>query len=105
MKVAKFGGSSLASSDQVRKVVNIIKDDPARRYIVVSAPGKRHSDDIKVTDLLISLHDKLIAGKDPSRLIEAIYNRYEEIGQAFHVDAHILTAIREVKTRYRITEN
>ena len=104
MKVAKFGGSSLASSDQVRKVVNIIKDDPARRYIVVSAPGKRHSDDIKVTDLLISLHDKLIAGKDPSRLIEAIYNRYEEIGQAFHVDAHILTAIREDLEKLRMLE-
>ena len=90
MKVAKFGGSSLASSDQVRKVVKIIKDDPMRRYIVVSAPGKRHTDDIKVTDLLISLHDNLVAGKDPSRLINAIYNRYEEIGQAFHVDKQIL---------------
>ena len=93
MKVAKFGGSSLASSDQVRKVVKIIKDDPMRRYIVVSAPGKRHTDDIKVTDLLISLHDNLVAGKDPSRLINAIYNRYEEIGQAFHVDKQILTDI------------
>ena len=57
-----------------------------------------------MTDLLISLHDKLIAGKDPSRLIEAIYNRYEEIGQAFHVDAHILTAIREDLEKLRTLE-
>lgn len=104
MKVAKFGGSSLASSDQVRKVVKIIKDDPMRRYIVVSAPGKRHTDDIKVTDLLISLHDNLVAGKDPSRLIHAIYNRYEEIGQAFHVDKQILTDIYQDLTSLKTIE-
>ena len=104
MKVAKFGGSSLASSDQVRKVVKIIKDDPMRRYIVVSAPGKRHTDDIKVTDLLISLHDNLVAGKDPSRLINAIYNRYEEIGQAFHVDKQILTDIYQDLTSLKTIE-
>lgn len=104
MKVAKFGGSSLASSEQVRKVVKIIKDDPMRRYIVVSAPGKRHTDDIKVTDLLISLHDNLVAGKDPSRLINAIYNRYEEIGQAFHVDKQILTDIYQDLTSLKTIE-
>lgn len=104
MKVAKFGGSSLASSDQVRKVVKIIKDDPMRRYIVVSAPGKRHTDDIKVTDLLISLHDNLVAGKDPSRLINAIYNRYEEIGQTFHVDKQILTDIYQDLTSLKTIE-
>ena len=104
MKVAKFGGSSLASSDQVRKVVKIIKDDPMRRYIVVSAPGKRHTDDIKVTDLLISLHDNLVAGKDPSRLINAIYNRYEEIGQAFHVDKQILTNVYQDLTSLKTIE-
>lgn len=104
MKVTKFGGSSLASSDQVRKVVKIIKDDPMRRYIVVSAPGKRHTDDIKVTDLLISLHDNLVAGKDPSRLINAIYNRYEEIGQAFHVDKQILTDIYQDLTSLKTIE-
>ena len=52
MKVAKFGGSSLASAEQVQKVVNIIKEDTERRFVVVSAPGKRFKEDIKVTDLL-----------------------------------------------------
>ena len=51
-KVVKFGGSSLASAEQFKKVGAIIKDDEARRYVVPSAPGKRFSDDIKVTDML-----------------------------------------------------
>ena len=55
LKVVKFGGSSLASGAQVEKVYNIVLSDPKRRIVVVSAPGKRYSDDIKVTDLLISL--------------------------------------------------
>ncbi|EOT44825.1 aspartate kinase [Enterococcus columbae] len=95
MKVAKFGGSSLASSGQVKKVVDIIKADPERRFVVVSAPGKRHSDDIKVTDLLISLYEQLVAEKDPHRLIDAIYHRYEEIGTAFQVDRALLEKIHQ----------
>ena len=52
IKVLKFGGSSLADADQFRKVAAIIKAEPERRYVVASAPGKRFSDDIKVTDML-----------------------------------------------------
>ena len=51
-KVVKFGGSSLASAGQMKKVGDIIRSDEARRYIVPSAPGKRFSDDTKVTDML-----------------------------------------------------
>ena len=50
--VCKFGGSSLASAEQFRKVKEIIQSDPARRYVVASAPGKRNAKDIKITDLL-----------------------------------------------------
>ena len=50
--VAKFGGSSLADAAQLEKVKKIIEANPERRYVVPSAPGKRHSDDTKVTDLL-----------------------------------------------------
>lgn len=53
MKVIKFGGSSLANATQLRKVFNIVKSDSSRKIVVVSAPGKRSSDDEKVTDLLI----------------------------------------------------
>ena len=54
-KVVKFGGSSLASSDQFKKVGQIIRSDESRRFVVPSAPGKRFSSDTKVTDMLIQL--------------------------------------------------
>ena len=61
--VAKFGGTSVADAGQVRKISDIVRSDPARRFIVVSAPGKRFSDDIKVTDLLLDLYEKAKAGE------------------------------------------
>ena len=60
MKVAKFGGSSLANANQIKKVVDIILSDSERRIIVVSAPWKRLKEDIKVTDLLIILADSIL---------------------------------------------
>ena len=51
VKIVKFGGSSLADAHQFKKVGDIIKSDPDRRFVVHSAPGKRFKDDIKVTDL------------------------------------------------------
>ena len=51
-KVVKFGGSSLASAEQFKKVGDIIRADEGRRYVVPSAPGKRNSADTKVTDML-----------------------------------------------------
>ena len=54
MKVVKFGGSSLASGNSVDKALSIINADPERQVVVVSAPGKRTEDDIKVTDLMIT---------------------------------------------------
>ena len=53
IKVVKFGGSSRADAVQFKKVANIIKSDPSRKYVVASAPGKRNSHDEKVTDLLL----------------------------------------------------
>ena len=55
MIVCKFGGTSVASAEQIQKVANIVKSNPARKIVAVSAPGKRSGDDIKVTDLLINL--------------------------------------------------
>lgn len=62
MKVAKFGGSSLASGEQVKKVFEIVVADPERKIVVVSAPGKRNSNDIKVTDLLIEAAEQQLRG-------------------------------------------
>src|SRR5699024_5450463 len=60
MKVAKFGGSSLANSEQFRKVGDIVQEDKNRKFIIVSAPGKRYEEDYKITDLLIRLGDAYI---------------------------------------------
>ena len=60
--VAKFGGSSLASAEQFKKVADIIRADNDRRFIVPSAPGKRNDDDDKVTDLLYSAYEQAAAG-------------------------------------------
>ena len=66
MIVAKFGGSSLANAGQIKKVAAIIQGKPEIKAVVVSAPGKRFAEDIKVTDLLIALFDAVQAGR-PSR--------------------------------------
>ena len=56
-KVVKFGGSSLASAEQFKKVGDIIRSDESRAYVVPSAPGKRFSDDIKITDMLYQCYN------------------------------------------------
>ena len=56
--VCKFGGTSLADAEKFREVKSIIEMEPRRRYIVVSAPGKRYEGDIKVTDLLLGISSK-----------------------------------------------
>jgi len=77
--VAKFGGSSLADAAQFRKVRQIIDDDPARRIIVVSAPGKRYPEDTKVTDLLLQCYEKAAAGEPFEDILKAVRLRYTEI--------------------------
>ena len=72
MKVAKFGGSSLATAEQVRKVCAIIRSDADRRLVVVSAPGARFSGDIKVTDLLIRLAEARLAGVSVQEGVDAV---------------------------------
>ena len=93
MKVAKFGGSSLATAAQVKKVCDIIQQDPDRRLIVVSAPGARFKGDIKVTDLLIRAAEKHMEGGSSSEVLGDIVARYEEIGSTFDVSSGILHSI------------
>lgn len=78
-KVVKFGGSSLASAEQFKKVGDIIRADKERRYVVPSAPGKRFSSDTKVTDMLYDCYAKAESGKDFKKELKAIKERYEEI--------------------------
>ena len=78
-KVVKFGGSSLASAEQFRKVGDIIRSDEARRFVVPSAPGKRFDGDTKVTDMLYKCYAAAEAGEKFVKLLEDIKARYYEI--------------------------
>lgn len=78
-KVVKFGGSSLASAEQFRKVGEIIHADKERRFVVPSAPGKRYADDTKVTDMLYACYDLAKADQDFKSQLKAIKDRYQEI--------------------------
>lgn len=77
--VAKFGGSSLADSAQFKKVKSIVQADERRRYIVPSAPGKRDSRDIKVTDLFYLCNQNARQNMPYGEILGLIVDRYEEI--------------------------
>ena len=93
MKVCKFGGTSVASAEQVKKVAAIVKSDATRRIIVVSAPGKRFSNDIKVTDLLIQLANAVIEGKEYQAELQQVVSRYKENAEGLNLDDKITEAI------------
>jgi len=76
IKVCKFGGSSVASPEQLRKVQKIVEADPERRFIVPSAPGKRHEKDSKVTDLLYIAHRLAMTGQPLGQVWDDICNRF-----------------------------
>lgn len=99
MKVVKFGGSSLASATQLEKVFNIVKEDEARQYVVVSAPGKRNAEDTKVTDALIKYFKEYTNGKDTNQSQEWIINRYRSITEELDLDEEIIEEIaRDIKS-------
>ena len=89
IKVVKFGGSSLADAEHFRKVAAIVKADPARRYVVPSAPGKRFSDDVKVTDMLYTCYQMIREKKSMQEVDEYYKNiteRYDSIIRELGLD-------------------
>ena len=78
-KVVKFGGSSLADAKQFKKVAEIILDDPTRRFVVASAPGKRYVEDIKVTDMLYKCYEMASEGQNFDEQFQMIKDRYNNI--------------------------
>ncbi|MFC3928629.1 aspartate kinase [Streptococcus caprae] len=100
MKVIKFGGSSLASAQQLEKVLNIVKSDPDRRFVVVSAPGKRNSEDTKVTDALIKYYKTSAANQDVTGIQNWIITRFHdmisELGLSEKLAQNIAFAIQEL---------
>ncbi|WP_107841976.1 aspartate kinase [Metasolibacillus meyeri] len=93
MIVCKFGGTSVANAQQIKKVANIVKANPARKIIAVSAPGKRTDDDIKVTDLLIQLANSVLQGVDIELKLNAVIERYADIASELGLDDKIIQVI------------
>lgn len=93
MKVCKFGGSSLANAEQIRKVCDIMLSDPDRRVMVVSAPGKRTKEDTKVTDLLIALANARISGYDGQSELAAVVRRFAAIADDLGLNDDCMIAI------------
>lgn len=96
MKVVKFGGSSLTDGQNVEQALNIVLSDPERRTIVVSAPGKRSDDDIKITDLLIKYAGMTFKSEDTNEIVQNIFMRYQEIGHYFGLSDQELKVIKDI---------
>ena len=87
VKVSKFGGTSLSDAEQFRKCAKIIESEPERRYVVVSAPGKRNDRDEKVTDLLIAAVET--GGEQAEEILMKIQSRYKVIIRGLGLDIDI----------------
>lgn len=99
MKVSKFGGSSVATAEQIQKVLNIINSDDERQIVIVSAPGKRHEHDTKTTDLLIRLYEKVINQLDYQHKKTEILERFNDIIKGLNLKTNIITEIDQTLER------
>ena len=100
VKVAKFGGSSLADAGQFKKVADIVKADDKRRFIVASAPGKREKKDIKVTDMLYECYDKAVNDEPFEDLLAQIKARYDEIIEGLGLDIELDEDFNKIKASF-----
>lgn len=96
LTVCKFGGTSLANVENIKKVCDIVNADLRRRIIVVSAPGKRHEDDTKITDLLFRIHELKEMGENYDEPFNEFAQRFYEIEEAFGLK----TDLREILTEF-----
>ena len=100
IKVSKFGGSSVADASQFKKVARIVKSDPERKFIVVSAAGKRHSGDNKITDLLLLVNAHIQYGVDCTSLLATIEQRFIdialELGVKYPVAEEFMKFVNEI---------
>ena len=99
LKVAKFGGSSVAGAEQFEKVKSIIEADPSRRVVVVSAAGKRDKDDHKLTDLLYLCHAHLTYGVSCDEIMLAIEKRFAEIRAALGLQFDVEGEMEQLRAR------
>ena len=95
--VAKFGGSSLSESKQFIKVKNIIISDNNRKFIIPSAPGKRHSKDHKITDLLYMCQQLASHGLNFDEIYSLVQKRYEDICEELNLDLDISSILTDIR--------
>ncbi len=106
LKVCKFGGSSLADASQIQKAVNIIQSDSSKRYIVPSAPGKRHKEDQKITDLLYLCHEHAKQGLPFDDVYHIIADRYLQIASDLNIHLDVTPLLSDIKRQIiRIAES
>ena len=98
VKVLKFGGSSVADPAQIRKIREIVEAEPERRYVVVSAPGKRYSGDSKITDLLIILKAVIDNNIPYEPLMAPIKERYTTIADELGIDVDLDAEFKEIRS-------
>lgn len=94
VNAVKFGGVHLQVQSSSRNVKNIILSEEERRFVVPSAPGKRFSDDIKVTDLLYRCHGEAKVGMDFTHTLDTIKSRYEEIIKGLDLDLSLVMRLQ-----------
>lgn len=97
VKVAKFGGSSVADATQINKIKSIVENDKAIRYVVVSAPGKRFSEDTKITDLLYLCKTHMDHKLPYREIFQAVCDRYRAIRENLGVDVKLEQEFEEIE--------
>ena len=105
VKVAKFGGSSLADAQHFRQVKEILLSDPDRRFVVPSAPGKRFGGDEKVTDLLYKCHALACKGEPVEEIWGRITRRYLDVVEALGIDVDLTGRFAEALEKIREEKN
>ena len=99
VKVAKFGGSSLADASMIQRVKAIVDSDPQRRFVIPSAPGKRDASDQKVTDLLYLCHEHARQGVPFAEVFGLIADRYNGIVADLGLSLDMTPLLEEIRTK------
>lgn len=99
MKVCKFGGTSMANGGTISRVMNVVRSDDQRRYIVVSAPGKRDKNDVKITDALYACFNEKREKGNCDISFEVVKNRFLDIAKSLDVDINLTDVLDEIKDK------
>jgi len=99
IKVCKFGGTSMADANAIRQVKSIIDSDSSRKFIVVSAPGKRFKNDIKITDTLYRCYDEVVECGSCAKSFAIIRERFVEIVKDLGIDLDIESILDQTENQ------